>query len=295
MPNTSVTVEQIPVEKVTPSQFQARKSFDDGPLKELADSMKTEGLIQPIIVRLSAAGTYELIAGERRLRAAKLLGWTAIDAIVRPEVSDKDAALKGIIENLQRVDLNPLERAIGYKRLVDMGLSQEEIGGKMGIGQTTVARYLALLDLPEPIQELMPHGILSEGHTRPIRQIPDKAQQIKVAQQADKEGWSVKETEKRVNQLLGKGPKADGSSAPHAPSSRDFVWKGEEIAINRHFKPASESVQDYVAWLSQALQAFRDSRPASKNGHSEVAAVTANPAVVEDGQPLPTQDVEAPH
>src|ERR1700687_4617638 len=147
MDNT-MTVQQIPLEKIVPSPFQARKVFDDEALKDLAHSMKTEGLIQPMIVRAVSsaqstvgsnggdAGTvncelgndhYELIAVERRERAAKLLGWTAIDAIVREGVNDQDAASRGLVENLQREDLNPLERAEGYKRLADMDLTQYEI------------------------------------------------------------------------------------------------------------------------------------------------------------------------
>ena len=223
MPETAVEktiLQSIPIDQIKPSPFQTRKTFDDASLNELAQSIKTEGLIQPIIVRASADGRYEVIVGERRLRAAKLLGWAAIDAIVRPGVSNQDAALKGVIENLQRVDLNPLERAQGYKRLADNGLSQEQIAEKAGLSDhNTVSRYMLLLDLPPEIQELLPRGRISEGHTRFIRQIADKTKQIKLAQQADKEGWSVKEIEKRVNAALGK-PTKDGSgkSSSHAPS-----------------------------------------------------------------------------
>ena len=242
------TYQSIAIDQIKPSPFQARKTFDEASLNELAQSMKAEGLIQSIIVRASADGSYELIVGERRLRAAKLLGWAAIDAIIRPGVSDQDAALQGVIENLQRVDLNPLERAQGYKRLADIGLSQEQIAEKVGLSDhNTVSRYMLLLDLPPEIQELLPRGRISEGHTRFIRQIPDKTQQIKVAQQADKEGWSVNETEKHVNALLGKSPKAgSGKGSSHAPSTGSpaphptlpdplaEVWAEAKVDVQHH-------------------------------------------------------------
>src|SRR5713101_6295792 len=110
---SKVVIQDIPVENIKPSPHQARKEFDPEGIKSLAQSMQSEGLIQPIIVRAVAAGAYELIAGERRLRAAKLLGWTSIDAIIQSSVSDQDAAIKGLIENLQREDLNPIEEAQG--------------------------------------------------------------------------------------------------------------------------------------------------------------------------------------
>jgi len=238
--NHAVTAQSLPIDKIKSSPFQARKIFDEDPLKDLAQSMKEEGLIQPIIVRTVSSPmsnvssqdlgretrdseqTYELIAGERRLRAAKLIGWTEIDAIIRNNVNDQDAAIDGLIENLQRVDLNPLERAQGYQQLADMGFTQDQIAQKVGVrDRDTVYRYLALLGLPPEIQSMLPRGSITETHTRSIRQISDKAQQIKLAQQADKEGWSVKETEKRVKQMLGKPSPNLAKTSGESPD----VWR----------------------------------------------------------------------
>jgi len=171
-------------------------------LRDLARSMKQEGLIQPITVR-KIGNAFELVVGERRLRAAQILGWKTIDARII-DISDEDAAVKGLIENLQRTDLTPLEEARGYKQLVEppYNLTQEAIAKRVGKSQTVVARVLVLLDLPEEIQELMPRGIITETHTRSLRKIGDRVIQIKLAQDADREKWSVKETERRVAEIL---------------------------------------------------------------------------------------------
>lgn len=179
-----------------------RKHFDETSLKELARSIKLEGLIQPITVR-PIGQAYELIAGERRLKAAQILGWETIDARVL-NLSDEDAAIKGLIENLQRQDLSPVEEARGYKQLIDppYKMTQEAVGQRVGKSQTAIARSLALLELPEDIQELMPRGIISEAHTRHLRKISDRTRQIDIARQADREGWTVKETERQVQDVL---------------------------------------------------------------------------------------------
>jgi len=171
-------------------------------LRDLARSMKQEGLIQPITVR-KVGNAFELVVGERRLRAAQILGWKTIDARII-EISDEDAAIKGLIENLQRTDLTPLEEARGYKQLVEppYNLTQEAIAGRVGKSQTAVARVLALLDLPEEIQVLMPHGIITETHTRSLRKISDRTKQIELAQEADRQQWSARETERRVAEVL---------------------------------------------------------------------------------------------
>jgi len=179
-----------------------RKHFDEASLKELARSIKMEGLIQPITVR-PVGQAYELVVGERRLKAAQILGWETIDARV-VDLSDEDAAIKGLIENLQRQDLSPIEEARGYKQVIDppYKMTQEAIGQRVGKSQTAIARSLALLELPEEIQQLMPRGIISEAHTRYIRKITDRSQQVELARLADREGWTVKETERRVNEAL---------------------------------------------------------------------------------------------
>jgi len=179
-----------------------RKHFDPASLRELANSMKEEGLIQPITVR-KVGNAYELVVGERRLRAAQMLGWPTIDSRVI-DISDEDAAVKGLIENLQRADLTPIEEARGYKQLVEppYNMTQEAIAHRVGKSQTAIARTLALLDLPPEIQDIMPRGIITETHTRSLRKITDRARQVELAHQGDKEGWTVKEMERRVHEVL---------------------------------------------------------------------------------------------
>lgn len=201
-PGSSPSIEQLPLDKIYTSPHQMRKQFDPIALRDLARSMKQEGLIQPITVR-KVGSAFELVVGERRLRAAQILGWPAIDARVI-DISDEDAAIKGLIENLQRADLSPIEEARGYKQLVEppYNLTQEAIAMRVGKSQTGIARALALLDLPSEIQDLMPRGIITETHTRYLRKISDQTAQIELATKADRQGLSVKELERRVNEWL---------------------------------------------------------------------------------------------
>jgi ParB family chromosome partitioning protein len=201
-PCPTPSIEQLRLEQIFTSPHQMRKHFDTALLKELAKSMKQEGLIQPITVR-KVGNAYELVVGERRLRAAQILGWEAIDARVI-DISDEDAAVKGLIENLQRADLTPIEEARGYKQLVEApyNLTQEAIAQRVGKSQTAIARSLALLELPQEIQEIMPRGIITEAHTRSLRKISDRTRQIELALKGDREGWTVKELERRVNEAL---------------------------------------------------------------------------------------------
>lgn len=197
-----VAVLELPIDQIYVSPHQMRRQFEGAALQDLARSMKQEGLIQPITVR-PVGNAYELVAGERRLRAAQLLKWEVILArVIR--VNDEGAAVKGLIENLQRSDLNPLEQARGFKQLSGppYNLTREAIAQRVGRSQTCVARCLALLDLPPEIQELIPRGVVTETHTRALRKITDRAQQIATARLADREGWNVKETERRVRDWL---------------------------------------------------------------------------------------------
>lgn len=198
----ALMIERISLGLIYTSPHQMRRYFDPMALKDLASSMKQEGLIQPITVR-KVGNAYELIVGERRLRAARMLKWTAIEARIL-DISDEDAAVKGLIENLQRVDLSPIEEARGYKQLAETPykLTQDAIAQRVGKCQTAIARSLAILELPQEIQDLMPRGIITETHTRSLRKVPERSKQIALAKQGHREGWTAKEMERRVGDHL---------------------------------------------------------------------------------------------
>jgi ParB family chromosome partitioning protein len=228
-PVPAVSIEQLQIEKIFNSPHQMRKHFDPAALRDLARSMKEEGLIQPITVR-KVGNAFELVVGERRLRAAQMLGWPTIDARVI-DISDEDAAIKGLIENLQRADLTPVEEARGYKQLVEApyNMTQEAIAQRVGKSQTAIARSLAVLELPQEILELMPRGIITETHTRSLRKISNVSAQIQLARQADKEGWTVKEMERRVNEVLKNNgeplKRREVKSSPPAQDPLAKVWQ----------------------------------------------------------------------
>jgi len=208
--NRRFTLQDIPVDKIKPSPFQVRKDFKEDSLLELSENIGVVGLIQPITVRFLPDGTPELVAGERRWRAIKKLGWKTIPAIVQEGVTDEDATVKGLVENLHQKSLTPIEEATGYKQLADKGKDNSEIGRLVGKSRVVISRTMDLLDLPLEIQGSVTRGTLTETHTRALRKISDQKQQIALAKQAADEGWSVKETEKRVNALIGSPQKAEG-------------------------------------------------------------------------------------
>ena len=227
------SIEQLRLEQIFTSPHQMRKHFDPAALRDLANSLKEEGLIQPITVR-KVGNAYELVVGERRLRAAQMLAWPTIDARVI-DISDEDAAIKGLIENLQRTDLTPIEEARGYKQLVEppYNMTQEAIAHRVGKSQTAIARSLALLDLSQEIQEIMPRGIITETHTRSLRKISDRSLQIQLARQGDKEGWTVKELERRVHEVLKQnGLPLKRRKAKSRPPSQDPLAKIWEPIID---------------------------------------------------------------
>ena len=169
----------IELEKIKPNPFQPRREFDEAALKELAESIREYGVLQPVVVtrkEISGAGTgqvlsveYELLAGERRLRAARMAGIPHIPAVIREETNDKAKLEIALIENLQREDLNPLDRALAFKKLVDeFGMLQREVAARVGKSREVVANTLRLLTLPEEMRQGVAVGAITEGHTRPL-------------------------------------------------------------------------------------------------------------------------------
>lgn len=193
---------KIPLEKIKPNRYQPRNEFKEENLSELANSVREKGVLQPLIISPSAIpGEYELIAGERRLRAAKLAGLSEVPVVIRPTVSEQERLQISLIENLQREDLNPIEEARAYQKLIkEFGLTQEEIAERLGKSRATVANTLRLLNLPQEIKEAVSSRIISSGHARTLVGLPVEEIQ-KLVQRIIQERLSVRETEKIVERF----------------------------------------------------------------------------------------------
>lgn len=195
-------VSSIPISKIKTNPYQPRKFFSENAIKELARSIREVGLLQPITLRSTASG-YELVAGERRLRACKMLGMKEISAIVVPNMRECEAALLAMIENLQREDLHFLEEAERYQSLMRQhGLTQEELGRRLSKSQSCIANKVRLLRLPRSIKEKIISYQLTERHARALMRLPDESLQNKIADRAGREGLSVMATENLVEQEL---------------------------------------------------------------------------------------------
>jgi ParB family chromosome partitioning protein len=192
-------VQRIPVAQIKPCPLQPRKDFGADALQELAASIREQGVLQPLVVRM-ANGGYELIAGERRWRAAQLAGLTELPVLVR-EADDRKVLELALIENLQRENLNAIEEALGYSRLIkDFSLTQEEAATKVGKNRVTVANLLRLLQLPSEVQNYVRSSLLSFGHARAILGIGHIESQKQLAEEVIRDGLSVRETEQLVNE-----------------------------------------------------------------------------------------------
>jgi ParB family chromosome partitioning protein len=184
----------IAVAEIDPNPFQPRRAFPDTALKELADSIRSSGLVQPVVVR-RADSRFQLVVGERRWRAAKLAGLETIPAVIR-DVGDREALELALTENLLREDLNPIETARGLQALQEKhGLTHEEIASRLGVNRTTVTNTLRLLRLPEEVQSLLEEGKIAAGHARAILGLKSEAEQIKLARLVQDKGLSVREAE----------------------------------------------------------------------------------------------------
>lgn len=200
---------------IRPGRFQPRRPISQESLKELCDSIREKGVIQPVVVRRTLSGGYELIAGERRLQACQKLGLQTIPATVR-QATDQEALEMALVENLQRENLNPMEEARGYQRLArEFSLTQEEMARKVGKERSTVANALRLLTLPPDIQAMVEDGSLSAGHARAILTVEDKRRQLSLAALIARKGLSVREAE-----ALARTRKTTGQSGAAARASK---------------------------------------------------------------------------
>ncbi|MDQ0190944.1 nucleoid occlusion protein [Alicyclobacillus cycloheptanicus] len=196
-------VVDIDVNEIVSNPFQPRTVFDEESIGELARTIQTHGVIQPIVVR-RRNGAYELIAGERRWRAVKRLGWTTIPAIVR-DMNDAQTASAALIENLQREGLTPIEEAVAYQQLLELhGLTQESLAQRLGKGQSTIANKLRLLNLPAGVQEALLNRRVTERHARALLALPSEELQMKLLAETIERGWNVKQLEERVKATISK-------------------------------------------------------------------------------------------
>ena len=193
-------IQKIDLSKIKANPYQPRKTFDDDRLSDLATSIQTHGVLQPIVLRQTVQGYY-IVVGERRFRASQLAGLNEIPAIIK-ELSDSDMMELAIIENLQREDLNAIEEAESYQRLMnDLGLTQQKVAERLGKSRPYIANMLRLLNLPKDISNQVKEGALSSAHGRTLLGIKDVTMMKKISQQAIRENWSVRYLEQVVNEL----------------------------------------------------------------------------------------------
>ncbi len=229
----------IAIDKLVPGIYQPRKSFDKQALEGLAESIKQNGILQPIAVRKRNAGGFEIIAGERRWRAAQIAGLHEVPAIIK-NVSDRDALQLALIENVQREDLDPVEEAESYQRLIEeFSLSQLEVAEKVGKERSTVANALRLLALPKELKEMLSQKQISSGHAKAILAIHDKAQQIRLAKLSIEKGFSVRAIETEIKKILKGGA---GSSASI-----------DDVKTLAHIDIASKLAQELADQLQKSL------------------------------------------
>ncbi|RMF19033.1 MAG: ParB/RepB/Spo0J family partition protein [Candidatus Dadabacteria bacterium] len=221
-------VQFVPIDRVDAGTYQARTHFDPRSLSELARSIERYGILQPLVV-LTRGDRFELIAGERRLRAARQAGLTEVPVLVR-DVSDDEQLELGLIENVQRADLNPIEEARGYLQLIDtFGLTQEQAASRIGKSRPFIANKIRLLGLPEEVQELIAAGSLSEGHARALLGIRDRAELIAAAREIVEQGLTVREAE-QLSRDRSARPKTRKKSASLDPDWED-IRKRIETAL----------------------------------------------------------------
>ncbi len=233
---------RIPLSKIRPNQFQPRREFAEEELSELQASIKASGLLQPVSVRPAGDG-FELISGERRLRAVTRLGWEEVPAIIK-NIDDRMMLTLAMIENLQRADLNPIEEANGYRSLIDeFGLTQQEVAHAIGKDRTTITGLLRILNLPREILGLVEEGKLTVGHAKALLVLESSSAIIRLGLETVSRHYSVRELERRVREAVspsapqpraGDAPSRDRQAQP--PGTRDSAVKSVEDRLRRRLQ-----------------------------------------------------------
>jgi ParB family chromosome partitioning protein len=241
-------IEDVPLSLVSPNPFQPRRVFDEAEMEELANSVKAKGILQPILVRKLGDGGYELIVGERRWRAAKLAGLKKIPAIIRP-ATDAEAMEMALIENLQRKDLNPLEAARAYQRLMkEFGLTQEAVARALGKERSSIANTVRLLALQSEVQTWVESDQLSWGHAKVLLAVSDPEQQVRLGRRAVTERLSVRDLERLVRPAHRAG-RSNNARKGHRPSEieeRMSRRMGTKVRLI-HGKTGGKIVIDYYS------------------------------------------------
>jgi ParB family transcriptional regulator, chromosome partitioning protein len=264
---------ELPIELISPNPRQPRRRFDQDSLESLAGSLGERGVLQPVLVRPRPGGTYELVAGERRWRAAGIAGLANIPAIVR-EREDAQALEVALIENMAREDLNPVDEARACAALVEeLGLTREDVGRRVGRSRVAVSNLVRLLDLPDEVLELLQQGALSEGHGRALLLAEDHGARRTLAHAAAEQGWSVRVTEERAresNAEKGRAPRARPSSAArlHPDQEQAAIDIAEALAgalgADVQVRPTRDgrySAQLSFATAEEAIELARRIRP----------------------------------
>ncbi|MFC4802312.1 nucleoid occlusion protein [Neobacillus sp. GCM10023253] len=243
-------IKKIPIDQIVPNRFQPRTVFDEEKIEELSRTIHTHGIIQPIVVREFASGQYEIIAGERRWRAMKKLGWDEAPAIVK-NLNDSQTASVALIENLQREELSPIEEAIAYSKLLELhNLTQEALAQRLGKGQSTVANKLRLLKLSQPIQDALLNKTITERHARALIPLKDPEKQVALLTEIIERNLNVKQTEDRVFKLL-----EEKNEKPKA--KRKAFSKDMRIAVNT-IRQSLSMVSDSGINLNSEEEEFED-------------------------------------
>ncbi len=242
---------EVEIARIRPNPFQPRKSFDPEALAALKTSIERHGVLQPLVVRPAPEG-YELISGERRWRAAKAAGLKAVPAVIRNGVRDEEMLELALVENLQRMDLDPIERARGFLTMIEtLGLTQEQVGTRIGLPRATVTNHLRLLELPDQIQDAVGNGLISMGHAKALMGARGMSNQLHLLADIVREGLSVREIERRVR-LQGQSKVV--SSARSRPETAPWVAEletrirqalGTKVRVVNHSDYRGEIVLEY--------------------------------------------------
>ncbi|WP_153126902.1 nucleoid occlusion protein [Peribacillus tepidiphilus] len=249
-PESNEEIKKIPISDIVPNRYQPRTVFNEEKIAELAQTIHTHGIIQPIVVREYESGKYEIIAGERRFRALQRLGWETAPVIVK-NFNDTETASVALIENLQREELSPIEEAIAYGKLLELhSLTQEALAQRLGIGQSTVANKLRLLKLPQEVQDALLAKKITERHARSLIPLKDPEKQVKLLNEIIEKSLNVKQTEERVMKML-------NSPEKKAKPKRKAFSKDLRIAVNT-IRQSLSMVTDNGINLDSEEEEFED-------------------------------------